>query len=69
MLATPFVGLDIGTVEYDADIYKYMVGAAVGLKLKTKYLSMDFTLGIPLYAYDPIAEENTAFSFSVTYHY
>jgi hemolysin activation/secretion protein len=69
MLATPFIGLDIGAVEYDADIYKYMVGSAIGLKLKTQYLSMDFTLGVPLYAYDPIAEKNTVFSFSVTHHY
>ena len=66
---TPFVGVDFGVVEYDADIYKYMVGAALGLKVKTKYLSMEFTLGVPLYAYDPIAEEKTTFSFSFTYHY
>jgi len=69
VLLNPFIGYDLGVVEYDKDIYKYMVGSAIGLKIQHQFLSADFTLGIPLYAYDPIAEEETTLSFSLQYQY
>lgn len=69
IILNPFIAYDLGVVEYDKDIYKYMVGSAIGLKVQHQFLSADFTLGIPLYAYDPIAEEKTTFSFSVQYQY
>ena len=34
----------------------------MGLKVQSQFISVDFTLGIPLYAYDPIAEEKTTFT-------
>ena len=69
MAISPFVAYDLGFVEYDANIYKYMVGGAVGLKLQTRYVSFDLGLSFPLYAYDPVAEEETIFSFSATFNY
>ena len=69
LVLNPFIGYDFGAVEYDKDIYKYMVGSALGLKVQSQFISADFTLGIPLYAYDPIAEEKTTFTFSLQYQY
>ena len=69
MQLSPYIGFDMGVIEYDKDIYKYMVGSGVGLKLNHNSLSLSFDFGVPLYAYEPIAEENYTSSFSLSYQF
>ncbi|MCH9812813.1 MAG: ShlB/FhaC/HecB family hemolysin secretion/activation protein [Epsilonproteobacteria bacterium] len=63
-ILSPYIGLDVGSVEYDPDIYKWMVGSAIGVKLNTKNTFLDFTVSRPLYAYDSIREEEFVLNFN-----
>jgi hemolysin activation/secretion protein len=69
MAISPFVAYDLGFVEYDEDIYKYMLGGAVGVKVQTQYVSFDLGVSFPFYAYDPIAEEQAILSLSAVFNY
>lgn len=66
---SPYVGFDMGTIEYDPGIFKYMVGTAFGTKATVGDFYVSFDIGIPLLATDPIAEENFTTSFSLQYHF
>ena len=69
MQLSPYLGFDMGVVEYDKDIYKYMVGSGFGIKINYLKASLSFDFGAPLFAYEPIAEENYTSSFSLSYQF
>jgi hemolysin activation/secretion protein len=69
IIFSPYFGLDAGVVEYDEDIYKHMIGMGIGAKISIGNLSVNYDIGIPLYAYEPIREEEFASSFSIQYRY
>ncbi len=69
VLLAPYIGLDAGVVEYDENIFKHMIGTGIGIKGYYNNLSLSFDFGVPLYAYDAIAEEEYTSSFSIDYRY
>ena len=66
---SPYIGLDAGLVEYDKDIFKHMMGSGFGVKTSFQNFNLSFDFGIPLFAYDLIAEEEYTSSFSLSYQY
>jgi hemolysin activation/secretion protein len=66
---TPYIGYDFGIIEYDADIWKHMVGSGFGFKAKYGGLDFSFNVSIPLYAYDGVAEEHYTTSFNIVYQF
>ena len=65
----PYIGLDMGVVEYDPSIFKYMIGSGFGFKTSALGLNFSLDFGVPLYAFDPIAEKEYTSSFSLGYNY
>ena len=65
----PYIGLDMGVIEYDPGVFKHMIGSGFGLQTSTLGLNLSINFGIPLYAFDPIAEEEYTSSFSLGYNY
>jgi len=64
-----YIGLDGGVVEYDKGVFKHMIGSGFGSKMSLNNFSVSLDFGIPLYAHDPIAEEEFSSSFSLGYQY
>ncbi|RUM73540.1 MAG: hypothetical protein DSZ12_07125 [Sulfurovum sp.] len=66
---SPYIGFDMGVIEYDKNIWKYMVGSGFGLNLNYRDASLSFDFGVPIFAFDPIAEKNYTSSFSLQYQF
>jgi len=65
----PYIGLDMGLIEYDPGVFKHMIGSGLGLQTSFSGFNLSFDFGIPLYAFDPIAEKEYTSSFSLGYSY
>jgi len=66
---TPHIGYDFGVIEYDTNIWKYMVGMGLGFNATYKGLNFTYNMAIPLNAYDGVAEENYISSFNLVYKF
>ena len=66
---TPHIGYDFGAIEYDSNIWKYMVGMGLGFNAAYKGVNFTYNIAIPLHAHDGVAEENYISSFNLVYKF
>ncbi|CAA6806101.1 MAG: Hemolysin transporter protein shlB [uncultured Campylobacterales bacterium] len=65
----PFIGFDGGVVEYDKNIFKYLISSSIGLSTYSKNLQTSLSIGIPMYAYDRVIEKDFSIDFSVSFSF